>query len=414
MDSLRHHPTAFHVTHWSDDPFSRGAYSILLPGGTPEHRRRLGKALDSKLVLAGEACNPVAPAMTHGAWNDGLRAAELALESGARRVLVIGAGFAGLAAARRLREAGIDCVVLEARLRIGGRVHSISLGPVKVDEGAAWLQHFDDNPLAAHAQHLGLPLRETDFGQPLAAAADGPVPDIDAAWEALRAGIDRSLPLAEGVARYLESHDEAIRRATRFALDANLILEACLPLESLSVDALDEEGVGAGDRFLPQGYSQLVEHLAAGLDIRLNQPVTAIDWSGDQVQVADESADFCICTAPVGVLRDIHFNPPLPPAQQTALDHLGMGQLEKVVLQFDERWWPVSPSGYLRWYDTPASFGEWLDLTDAVGTPTVAGLIAADALERVFAGRSDEEIALAACDALQSWADAIRSTGTDL
>lgn len=408
MDSLRHHPIRFHVTHWSDDPFSRGAYSSLLPGGTPEHRRSLGEVLDGKLVLAGEACNPVAPAMTHGAWNDGLRAARIAIEAGARRVLVIGAGFAGLAAARHLREAGIECVVLEARDRLGGRVHSIALGPVWVDEGAAWLQQFNDNPLAIHARQLGLPLRETDFGHPLAAAADGPLPDIDAAWEALRAGIDRSLPLADGVARYLESRDEAVRRATRFALDANLILEACLPLESLSVDALDEEGVGAGDRFLPKGYSQLVAHLAERLDIRLNRPATAIDWSGDQVRVADESADFCICTVPIGVLRDIHFNPPLPPAQQNALDHLGMGQLEKVVLQFDERWWPVSPSGYLRWYDTPASFGEWLDLTDAVGTPTVAGLIAADALERVFAGRSDEEIALVACEALQAWADALR------
>lgn len=414
MDSLRHRPTAFHVTHWSDDPFSRGAYSTLLPGGTPEHRRRLGEALDGKLVLAGEACNPVAPAMTHGAWNDGLRAATLAMASGARRVLVIGAGFAGLAAARRLREGGIDCVVLEARDRLGGRVHSISLGPVRLDEGAAWLQHFDDNPLATVAQQLGLPMQETDFGQPLAAAADGPVPDIAAAWEALRAGIDRSLPLAEGVARYLEGRDEPTRRATRFALDANLILEACLPLESLSADALDEEGVGAGDRFLPQGYSQLVEHLAEGLDIRLNQPVTAIDWSGAQVRVSDEIADFCICTVPVGVLREIDFNPPLPAAQQYALDHLGMGQLEKVVLQFEERWWPVSPSGYLRWYDTPASFGEWLDLTDAVGTPTVAGLIAADALERVFVGNRDEQIAHAACEALQSWADAIRSASADL
>lgn len=414
MDSHRHRPTAFHVTHWSDDPFSRGAYSTLLPGGTPEHRRRLGEALDGKLVLAGEACNPVAPAMTHGAWNDGLRAATLAMASGARRVLVIGAGFAGLAAARRLREGGIDCVVLEARDRLGGRVHSISLGPVRVDEGAAWLQHFDDNPLATVAQQLGLPMQETDFGQPLAAAADGPVPDIAAAWEALRAGIDRSLPLAEGVARYLEGRDEPTRRATRFALDANLILEACLPLESLSVDALDEEGVGAGDRFLPQGYSQLVAHLAEGLDIRLKHPVTAIDWSGAQVRVDDEIADFCICTVPVGVLREIHFNPPLPAAQQHALDHLGMGRLEKVVLQFDERWWPVSPSGYLRWYDTPASFGEWLDLTDAVGTPTVAGLIAADALERVFVGNRDEQIAHAACEALQSWADAIRSASADL
>jgi Monoamine oxidase len=220
-------------------------------------------------------------------------------------------------------------------------------------------------------------------------------------------GIDRSLPLAEGVARYLDGKDEATRRATRFALDANLILEACLPLESLSVEALDEEGVGAGDRFLPQGYSQLAEHLAQGLDIRFSQRVTGIDWSGEQVRVGDESADFCICTVPIGVLREVRFEPPLPAEQQDALDHLAMGQLEKVVLQFEERWWPVSPSGYLRWYDTPASFGEWLDLTDGVGTPTVAGLIAADALERVFAGRSDEEIALHACLALQTWADAV-------
>ncbi|MFV3334387.1 FAD-dependent oxidoreductase [Pseudomonas sp. NY15437] len=408
MDSLRHRPIAFHVTHWCDDPFSRGAYSTLLAGATPEHRRRLGEALGGRLVLAGEACNPVAPAMTHGAWNDGLRAAELALENGARRVLVIGAGFAGLAAARRLHEAGIDCRVLEARDRIGGRVHSVALGPIQVDEGAAWLQHFDENPLAEQARRLGLPLRETDFSRPLAAAADGPVPDIAAAWDALRSGIDRSLPLAEGVARYLEGRDEPTRRATRFAVDANLILEACLPLESLSVDALDEEGVGAGDRFLPQGYSQLAEHLAEGLDIRLARPVAAVDWTGAQVHVHGEVADFCICTVPIGVLRDIHFTPPLPAAQQEALAHLGMGRLEKVVLQFDERWWPVSPSGYLRWYDTPSSFGEWLDLTDGVGTPTVAGLIAADALDRLFAGRSDEEMALAACAALQAWADAAR------
>ena len=226
MDSLRHRPIRFHVSHWSNDPFSRGAYSTLLPGGTPEHRRRLGEVLGGKLVLAGEACNPVAPAMTHGAWDDGLRAAEAAIESGARRVLVIGAGFAGLAAARRLREAAVECVVLEARDRLGGRVHSISLGSVTADEGAAWLQQFDDNALAAYAQQLGLPLQATDFSQPLAAAADGPVPDIDAAWEALRAGIDRQLPLAEGVARYLQDRDEANRRATRFALDANLVLEA--------------------------------------------------------------------------------------------------------------------------------------------------------------------------------------------
>ncbi|MDF3931819.1 flavin monoamine oxidase family protein [Pseudomonas citronellolis] len=406
-----HQPSAWYVTHWSDDPFSGGAYSTLLPGGTPAHRATLGACLGRRLALAGEACNPRAPAMTHGAWDDGLRAADLALAAGARRVLVVGAGCAGIAAARRLRERGVACVVLEARERLGGRTHSIQLGAVTVDVGAAWLQQFADNALADQAQRLGLALVETDFTRPLAAAGDGPLPDIDAAWDALRGGLDRSLPLAAGVARYLAGLAPQQARATRFAIDANLILEACLPLEQLSVDALDEEGVGNGDRFLPGGYAQLIERLAAGLDIRLGQPVTRIDWSADEVRVNDEAADFCICTAPLGALANLTFEPPLPAPQRDALAHLGMGRLEKVVLQFERRWWPRSPSGYLRWYDSPASWGEWLDLTDAVGVPTVAGLIAADAVDRQFAGRSDEQIALAARDALQAWAAAVEAEG---
>ena len=161
---------------------------------------------------------------------------------------------------------------------------------------------------------------------------------------------------------------------------------------------------------LPGGYSELVECLAQGLDIRLNSPVTSIDWSAAKVVVNDQLCDFCICTAPVGVLKTLHFNPALPEAQQQALAHLAMGKLEKVILQFDERWWPRSPSGYLRWYDEPASWGEWLDLTDAVGKPTIAGLIAADAIERQFTGRTDEQVAMAACEALQAWAAALEPT----
>ncbi|WP_160329422.1 FAD-dependent oxidoreductase, partial [Pseudomonas sp. ADP] len=233
---------------------------------------------------------------------------------------------------------------------------------------------------------------------------------IDAAWQALRNGLDRQLPLAEAVERYLADLDAAQARATGFAIDANLVLEACLPLAQLSSDALDEEGVGNGDRFLPGGYGQLIAHLAQGLDIRPGQPVTHIDWSGEQVRVNDERGDFCICSVPLGVLKTLRFTPALPAAQQDALAHLGMGRLEKVVLQFEQRWWPRSPSGYLRWYDSPASWGEWLDLTDAVGVPTVAGLIAADAVERQFAGRSDEQIALAARDALQAWAAAVEGS----
>ncbi|MFV3308459.1 FAD-dependent oxidoreductase [Pseudomonas sp. NY15181] len=407
--SLVHRPIAWHVTHWSHDVYSQGAYSTLLPGGSPAHRAALGDCLDGRLVIAGEACNPKAPAMVHGAWDDGIRAANLAVRAGARRVIVIGAGCAGLGAARHLSAQGIDCVVLEARERIGGRTHSLQLGPVTVDVGAAWLQQFGDNAVAREAERLGVRLVGTDFSQPLAAASDGPVDGIEAAWEALRRGIDRRLPLTEGVARYLAGLAPAEARATRYAIEGNLIIEACLPLAELSVDSLDEEGVGNDDHFLPGGYRQVIDHLAAGLDIRLGQPVARIDWQGSDVRVNDALGDFCICTVPLGVLKTLQFVPELPQPQRDALAHLGMGRLEKVVLQFDRRWWPRSPTGYLRWYDTPASWVEWLDLTDAVGTPTVAGLIAADAVERQFSGRSDEEIALAARDALQAWACAVEA-----
>ena len=79
------------------------------------------------------------------------------------------------------------------------------------------------------------------------------------------------------------------------------------------------------------------------------------------------------------------------------------------MLRFAERWWPVAPSGYLRWYDTPPSWGEWLDLTDGVGVPIVAGLIAGDAVERHHGRRSDAEIAHAAASAFGHWADALQS-----
>lgn len=410
MEKSVHRPTAWHVTHWSADPFSLGAYSALLPGGTRQHRSDLGQVLHERLVIAGEACDTRAPAMTHGAWNDGQRAAKAAMAAGARKVIVIGAGCAGLAAAQRLRGQGIDCIVLEARGRTGGRTHTVELGSVKADEGAAWLQHFAENPLAAIAQRQGLACIETDFSRPLAAASDGVLPDVEGAWAAFIERVDRQLPLSEAISGYMATLDPAGVRATQFAIDANLVLEACLPVTQLSVSALDEEGVGHGDCMLPGGYSELLDVLTQNLDIRLNTPVARIDWSGTAVMVNDETCDFCICTVPVGVLKTMHFTPELPETQQRALAHLGMGKLEKVILQFDERWWPSSSSGYLRWYDVPASWGEWLDLTDAVGKPTVAGLIAADAIERQFSGRTDEQIAMAACEALEAWAAAIGPT----
>ncbi|MDY7552386.1 FAD-dependent oxidoreductase [Pseudomonas veronii] len=401
-------PVAWHVTRWCDDPYSQGAYSAMLPGGDVSLRRLLSTPIDNRLFLAGEAFNHDHCAMTHSAWDSGIRAAKAVAGTRARKVIVIGAGFAGLSAARALQAQGLEVRVLEARSRIGGRVNSVALGDHTVDAGAAWLQHYALNPLARRAEQLGLERRPTDFSQPLAAAWDGPVPDINGAYERLKQAIDRHQPLAQGIDQYLATLNAPERRAARYAIDANLILEAGLPLDQLSTHTLDEEGVGHGDQFLPQGYRQLLEDAASGLNIHLNHPVQHVAWDEHGVWVDALNADACICTVPIPVLKHLHFTPGLPTAYREALAFFTMGRLEKVVLQFDQRWWPVSRDGYLRWYDHPANWGEWLDLTDAVGAPLIAGLIAGDAVDRHYRGKPDEQIALQACEKLAAWACAIK------
>ena len=101
------------------------AYSYLRPGGSPADRDRLAAPLARGLVLAGEATWRDHPGMMHGAWFSGERAARRVLDGGAfRRTIVIGAGLAGIAAARTLRAADVEVIVLEAGATVGGRVRS--------------------------------------------------------------------------------------------------------------------------------------------------------------------------------------------------------------------------------------------------------------------------------------------------
>ncbi|HTH05693.1 MAG TPA: FAD-dependent oxidoreductase, partial [Ilumatobacteraceae bacterium] len=255
------------------------------------------------------------------------------------------------------------------------------------------------------------------FHAPMAAAAHGDVGDVDGALTALAAAAaaapaDQSM--ADMLSAYLPSLSGDALTAARRAIDLDLDLENGVAHHELSVRALDEPGVGDGDRWLPDGYGALFTRIAAGVDVRLGQVVRRIEWdaAGVRVTVGDSGApviaDCCVCTVPVWLLADLELSPGLPARHVTAIDRLAVGVVEKVVLRFDERWWPSAPNGYLRWYDDPASWGEWLDLTDEVGAPVVAGLIAGDAVRRQHHGRDDSAVAMAAADALGRWAAAVR------
>ena len=83
------------------------------------------------------------------------------------RVLVVGAGIAGLTAANALTHAGVECVVLEARDRIGGRLHTVDVGGSPVDLGGSWIHMPGGNPMSAFARLAGVPCGSAD-----------PVPDM--------------------------------------------------------------------------------------------------------------------------------------------------------------------------------------------------------------------------------------------
>src|SRR5690606_22810155 len=99
------------------------------------------------------------------------------------RVVVIGAGIAGLAAARTLQDAGFEVIVLEARDRIGGRVFTSTQLGVPLDFGASWIHGIDGNPIAELAENMGVETLESDYDNALLFLADGSAASDDLADE---------------------------------------------------------------------------------------------------------------------------------------------------------------------------------------------------------------------------------------
>src|SRR5438445_9898687 len=102
-------------------------------------------------------------------------------------VAVIGAGAAGISAARRLRQAGtVSVLVLEARDRVGGRVHTTAPAGFPCDRGAEWLHSADRNPLSPIAQRLGFSVHRRPPEWTTRLRRSGETIEAEEEWIALR------------------------------------------------------------------------------------------------------------------------------------------------------------------------------------------------------------------------------------
>ncbi|MGI9608725.1 MAG: FAD-dependent oxidoreductase, partial [Acidimicrobiia bacterium] len=158
-------PTGALITRWRADRFAKGSYSYLSPANRSGDRELLAAPVGSALFFAGEATSSSNPATVHGALMSGQDAADqiAAVAQSGASIGVIGAGAAGIAAARQLTDEGFDVVIYEARDRIGGRVLTDTSLGAPLDLGASWIQGVNGNPMAAIADNVNAPMVTTNW-----------------------------------------------------------------------------------------------------------------------------------------------------------------------------------------------------------------------------------------------------------
>ena len=340
-----------------------------------------------------------------------------------KRVVVIGAGLAGLSAASELQAQGCRVIVLEARDRVGGRVWtSDQWADIPLDLGASWIHGVKGNPLNDLADKIKakrIPTRYANSiiyhtnGEPFDDHAEERLDDLrtrllEAIEHAQEEDEDVSVRQAVSTVyhEFAESSEEA--RWMNFIVNSDLEQEYSGSAASLSAHWYDHtEEFGGDDALFARGFGVITEFLAKGLDIRRGQVVREIQWGISPARVVTQDfgyeADHVVVTLPLGVLKagSVAFTPELPARKKEAISKLGVGVLNKCYLRFAEPFWPTDVVWLEYVSAVPGEWTQWVSFWRAAKQPVLLGFNAADRgmeIERL----SDEAIVASAMQTLKT------------
>ncbi|GMF11989.1 unnamed protein product [Phytophthora lilii] len=318
------------------------------------------------------------------------------MSADAYRVVVVGAGLAGVTTANALLASGRfredELCVLEAQSRIGGRIHTRSFSdelPVKVEAGAAWIHGTEGNPMVALAREFGIELKEISARNPWLHPHSCPgfviydgsrrlsEEEVEETWRWQELLLRKLQELAlsgevDGKAldvtvNQLLAGDAELRDVLTSAANARERLALCLHLvetwmgstsNEMQIDAFGEIDLMGDDPgahcIVPGGMECFIEHLSAPVKsvIRTGACVVSINYGGMKgvvIECADGSrvkAKHVVVTSSLGFLKSgkLHFEPELPLRKAEVIGRSQMGQCMKVMVQFAEVFWPKDAS----------------------------------------------------------------------